>query len=75
MGEAWSWTNKLEDLRSARRRFNKWRTGKEGPCLANRGRHGEAQHNSIVFCWKRGAGFGISWSEVSCLHVDRKSVV
>jgi hypothetical protein len=34
------------------------------PYLANRGRHDEAQHNGIVFCWKRGAGFGISWSEV-----------
>jgi hypothetical protein len=36
MVEAWSWTNELEDLRSTRH-LNKWRTGKEGPCLANRG--------------------------------------
>ena len=26
-----------------RRRLNKWRIGKEGPCLANKGRHDEAQ--------------------------------
>jgi hypothetical protein len=45
--------------------LNKWRTGREGPCPASKGRHDETQHNGKVFCWKRGAVFGISWSDGS----------
>jgi hypothetical protein len=57
MVQAWSWTNELEDCAATRRCLNKWRIGKEGPCLANRGRHDEAQYNWHRLLLEEGSQF------------------